>query len=190
MNNVSPVDTTIKYGAISGLSAFVFFVILWLMGTNPLGGGWSILGWVIPIVFTVMTIRDYRNKDLGGYITYGKGFRAGLLMAVFSGFLLSVLIYAFITFIGKNIIQMQIDDFYTNMEKVRGIISAEYYDMLIKNFESTKNYYNPANVAKSSFIMHFIGGLIVSLIVAGIYTRKAPATDTSDISDDADSNLN
>ena len=105
MNNVSPINTALKYGAINGLATFAFFILLYALGKNPMGS-WSVLGWFIPVVFTVIAIRNYRNKDLGGYITYGQGLGAGLLVSIFSGFLVAVLVYSFISIYATNIPQM------------------------------------------------------------------------------------
>jgi hypothetical protein len=187
MNYVSPYNTTIKYGTFNGIAVFAYFIILWAVGRNPLGA-WSFLGWVLPVVFTSIAIRDYRDHDLGGYVTYGRAFSAGMLLSVFAGFLFAALMYVFIIFFAHNIPQMQIDDFYANMEKVRGMISEDKYDLLMQKFEASKDNFTPGNLAISAFEERIFGGLIISLIIAAIYKRNPSPIDTNEITDSSESN--
>ena len=109
----------------------------------------------------------------------------GIMVSVFSGFLFAVLMYAFITFIGVNIPQMQIDDLAKNMDKLResGFISEEKIDSIMQKFEESKDAFTAGNIAISGFEEHFFGGLIISLIIAGVYFKKQPPIDTTNLPD-------
>ena len=163
---------------MNGISVFALFLILWEAGKNPLGN-WSIPGWILPVIFTIFAIRDHRNKDSEGYITYGRGVGTGLLVAIFSGFLFAALMYYFVIFFAANIPQMQIDAAYANLERVKEMITSDQYNSTLKKIEEAKSSMTPGGLAFSSFEARILGGLIISLIVAAVYRKNRPPFEVS-----------
>src|SRR3954471_10807157 len=105
MNSSAQLKTAMKYGAFSGLSAFLVAVILYMLGKNPLGT-LSWFGFWIPILFIVLGIQYHRDKDLGGDITYGRGVGTGFLITLFSTILFCAVIYAFFTFFATDVLEI------------------------------------------------------------------------------------
>ncbi len=188
MNNQSIYKTALKYGTITGLGNFVFFLLIYFMGKNPLGN-WSWLGAWISILLIILGSKEHRNLDLGGYMTYGRGLGMGTLITVFGALLFGVLLYSFGNFIDAGLAQMQIDEFYQGMEQAKKYLSEDKYSKIMETFEANKSDFNMSKIAISNFEIKVLGGFIVSLVTAGILSKKRPMffedttrNDPSDIS--------
>src|SRR6185295_10274298 len=69
-------------GALAGLLTILQSVILYILDTDK-GGWFNLLIFVaILILFITLTIQEHRNKDLNGYINYGRALGTGMLMMV------------------------------------------------------------------------------------------------------------
>jgi hypothetical protein len=173
MNNQPLLKTALKYGAIAGLGNFVFFLLIYFMGKNPMGN-WSWAGIWITIVVLVLGTKYHRNNDLGGYMTYGRGLGIGMLIIGFNAFLFALLAYSFGNFIDASIPQMVINDFMEGMEKARKFLGEDKYQTIMDAYEKNKDQFNMSRIAIGDFEAKVIGGFIVCLITAGIFARKRP----------------
>ena len=173
MKNQPLLKTALKYGAIAGLGNFVFFLLIYFMGKNPLGN-WSWAGIWITIVVLILGTKFHRNNDLGGYMSYGRGLGIGMLIIVFSAFLFALLAYSFGNFIDASIPQMMINDFMEGMEKARKFLGEDKYQTIMDTFEKNKDQFNMSKIAIGDFETKVIGGFIECLIIAGIFTKKRP----------------
>jgi amino acid transporter len=74
------------FGAILGTILCVNMVVMInLMMSNPDFEGNDLLGYIaMVVVFSLIYfgVRNYRNKQLDGYITFGKAFKTGFLIAL------------------------------------------------------------------------------------------------------------
>lgn len=173
MNNQPLLKTALKYGAIAGLGNFVFFLLLYFMGKNPLGN-WSWAGVWITILVLVFGTKYHRNNDLGGYMSYGRGLGIGMLIIAFNALLFALLAYCFGTIIDSSIPQMMINEFMESMEKARKFLGEDKYQTIMDTFEKNKDQFTMGKVALGDFETKVIGGFIECLIIAGIFTRKRP----------------
>jgi hypothetical protein len=171
MNNQALLKTSIKYGTILGLGNFIIFLIVYFMGKNPLGN-WSWIGVWIVILLIILGTKEHRDKDLGGFMTYGRGLGIGMLITILGGLLFCVIMVSFGQFIDASIPQMQIDEFYAGMEKMKSLLSQEQYDKIMVTFEMTKDKFTMPQIALSNFEIKLVGGLIISLITAGVFMRR------------------
>lgn len=156
----------LNYGAMSGLSSFGFFLILFYLGWNPFGQI-SFLGFWIPIVFVCMATGNMRNNLLGGYITYGQAFRIGFLTASSAGFLYALLIYIFGTLIQPGLIDIHKLELAEGIEKTRAIFGEKFYESNLENVDKTTIF----TMASGEFFSKSFGGFLISLITAGFYRR-------------------
>jgi hypothetical protein len=156
----------LNYGAMSGLSSFGFFLLLYYMGVNPLGmGAW--LGSWIPIVFICLATGFMRNKVMGGFITYRQALRIGFLTAVSSGFLFALLVYIFGTVIQPGLIEEYKAGMVADMEQSKSLLPSEMYETALENLEKATLF----NIVSADFFYKCVGGFLVSLITAGFYKR-------------------
>lgn len=177
MNNAPTLKTAMNYGAISGIVTFLFLMIFFAMGVNPLGPGSWICSWV-PIVFIVKATIYYRDHENNGSLNYVTGLQIGFMTEFFAGLLLTLLLYLvgkvgfpnmFSDYIADSLAKIQREDVRKLTEQ---IIGEETYE---KSVESMQNLTFTAFLY-SEFLWKTFGGFLVSLFTALIFKHKAPST--------------
>jgi len=175
MNQPPVFKTAMNFGAMSGLSCFAMFLILYFTGSNPLGQ----ISWVgvwIPIVFIVLGSRHYRNHEGQGYISYWQGFRVGFLTASCGAFLFALLVWTFATVIDANIIERFKEESLLYLEQTeklsRSVFGSSIYDASVENIEKITT----ESIAAQEFWNKTFGGLIVSFITAAFLRNNAPTS--------------
>jgi uncharacterized protein YybS (DUF2232 family) len=106
--SVSPWPVSMRYGGIIALILVVFGLVLHLSGisdpANPSGASQvlSCLNYVIMIAGIVMAIKFHRDKELGGYLTLGRGIGTGSLTGLVIGVISAVWMIIFMMFIAPD----------------------------------------------------------------------------------------
>lgn len=166
--------TILTFGLLSGAVAAVM-MFLTVPFAERIGFDRSVIvGYttiVISMLFVYFGVRSYRDHVLGGQVTFGRAFRAGLLIAVISSLCYVVawlvLFYGFIPdFADKYAAYM--------VESVRasGASQAEI-DAAVRQADEAKTMLaNPLINAAVSFIEPFPVGLLVALISAAVLKTR------------------
>jgi len=161
--------TAINIGALSGLSSFAAFILMYAGGMNPLGKA-SWLGSWIPVVFICIATKIYRDQAGGGYITYWKAFQAGVFTSMAGAFLFALLIYIFGTLVDVSLIEKYRNEILAEMEMTKMFFNAEFYDLTLESIEKI----TMSQLAQNDFLLKVLGGTLVSFVTAAIF-RKLPA---------------
>ena len=169
MNTSPQLRTAMMYGTFSGISSFLVFIIIYVIGKNPLGM-WSWFGFWIPILFIILGIQNYRDKDLGGYIGYGRALGTGVLITLFLSILFSVLSYAFLTFIGTDILEVHKLEMIEGMEKAKQYMGDTLYERGLEEIDKM----TIGKMALGDFQNKLIGGVFVSLFIAAFLRKSKP----------------
>jgi len=98
-----------RYG---GIAALVFIAIQLVLDTTGLinyGSGEgqyypAILATISTLAILYYAIKQHRDEELGGYITFGRCVKLGALIGLFSGILIGIFAYAYHGFIRPDII--------------------------------------------------------------------------------------
>ena len=163
------------------LLGFLMFVVQTMLSLymnegeyNPRAGGWvqMLIGLVILFFPMAMAIKEYRDKELEGFISFGRAFKTGFVFALISAALSLVFMGVFYNFIidYDTFTASQID-LTVKILKERGMSDAEISKSLAQS---------PAFVSQQwfSLTMVFVGGLIFNLIadliLSAILKRKNP----------------
>jgi hypothetical protein len=164
-------------GLIAGLIAggwAVFFIYL-CNGNMQLANG-MIYGYTAMLVafsLIFVGIKNYRDNHLGGYISFGKAFRLGLLIAFVASS-----VYVVMWLIDYYFFIPDFDVTYGNHEVDKLIAKgASAADIAAKKAEMVKlsqDYKNPLFVIMMTYIEILPVGLIVSIFAALILKRKKP----------------
>ena len=81
-------NTILKFGLLSGLVAagLMFFSAKWFSASGNMEYGAAIgyTGMLISMIVVFMGVRNYRNEERGGKISFGEAFKVGGLMALLS----------------------------------------------------------------------------------------------------------
>lgn len=157
------------YGSISALCSFGLFLLLYFVVKNPLGNI-SFVGFWIPIVFIVLATKSFKSTAENGYITYGQGLRTGTWTSLFSAILFSLLIYIFLKIVDHSIVETYIDEALSQLELSKDVLNKSMYHTTLESIEKS----TAGTLALSEFYTKFIGGFIVSLIVAAFFKSPKP----------------
>lgn len=129
----------------------------------------------IPFVaFLFLTQKEFRDQ-LGGFMTFGQGFSAGLRYSVFTGLLMAVFTILYLVVLSPGMWEKILDHARNDMES-KGTMSEAQIDMAM-NITSKYGIYIGAFVAA---IGYTIMGIIISLIGAAIFKKERSAYDFDD----------
>lgn len=174
------------FGIISGVIISTFMAIsMAIMGcssgdtgseTTAMIIGFSAMAAAFSFIF--VGIKNFRDKQNGGYITFGRGFFLGFIIS-----LIASTMYVITWGIEFHFFMPDFIDKYSAMEmkqlKQSGVSGAELNDAVRKIESKNHNYKNnPLFFAMYTYAEILPVGIIISLISALILKRKAPITIT------------
>jgi len=179
--NESKVPSALNLAFKWALVGFLLFVIQTMANIymnngeyNPRSSGWvqMLVGAVILFFPITMAVKEYRDKELEGYISFGRAFKTGFLYSLLTSSLTLLFMLVFYNFIidFDTFIANQID-VTVQILKQRGMSDADISKTLSKSpaFASTQWF---------TLIMVFVGTLIFNvvadLIVSAILKRTNP----------------
>ena len=149
------------------------FVMVNMLYNNPDMKTNDVLGYAaMVIMFSLIFFggRNYRNKYLGGFISFGRALKTGVLIALV-GCALYVVVWLFYYYL---FVPDFLDKYTAHVLRhcTPGDLAEKTKEM--ENFR--KMYQNPAFVALTTFAEVFPIGLIVALISAFLLKRKRKDT--------------
>ena len=126
---------------------------------------------VISFLFVYFGVRSYRDNVLGGQMSFGKGFQAGILITLISCFFYVaawlVVYYNFIPDFADKYGAYLVED-----QRSQGASQAEIDQVIKQNEEMKAMLANPLINAAVTFTEPFPVGLLITLISAGVLRKK------------------
>ncbi len=173
---VSPQQTAMRYGIFWGLGGIILGLLAHLMGwTDPSAGFTagsainSILGIVLAVAMVVLAIRTHRDNELGGYISFGRGFKTGMITTLFYAIIAAIWTYIFVTFIAADMMD-GIQEAMVEQWEEQGLSDAE-----IEQAQQFTGFMgNPVWMVAMAFFGGLIWGAIISLIVSAVMKKESP----------------
>lgn len=164
----------INFGIITGVVMILFSLILYLVDMH-LNRTVSWIGYLFLIGGIIWGTIDYRQKVLGGFMSYGKAFSASFMIVLFAAIL--GLIYSFLFFqvIAPEVVQEIVDMSREEAIKRSPELTEEQIDqaMQVSSFFMT-----PIMLTVWGFISQVLIGAILSLITS-IFLKKEDKSLTS-----------
>ncbi|MDZ4667946.1 MAG: DUF4199 domain-containing protein [bacterium] len=111
-------------------------------------------------------IQTQRDQLLGGYVSYGAGFKIGMFITLFAAIMLTVYSVIFITFIDVDFMDNILNE--AKKQMIEQNKSEEEIEMAMKFSSYMKS---PWVFAAGGFIGYMFYGIIASLIVS-IFTKR------------------
>src|SRR5579871_2193306 len=169
--------TVLTFGSISGVMIAVLMNGALLL-SNKIGPGHSMaLGYTIMVASFLLVyfgIRSYRDNELGGRISFGRGFACGILITLITT-VFYVVAWEIIFF---NFIPHFMDSYFAaqiHHVQSAGLDPATTAARVAAIQHSQELYQNPFVNAAYTFIEPLPVGLIITLISAAVLRRKATA---------------
>lgn len=173
----SLLNTAMTYGTILGVISILLTLILYIVGYMPINFKRMIVMFIISlglsIGFVVTGTKSYRDKVLGGSITYWQAFSAGLFIVVFSSVLLSFYNLIFNLFIDPGYMDKVMEaqrnwmfDFLTNMGS-----PDDKIEEAMSKYEEQKANFTPLKAFFQGIYISVIFGAILSFITS-LFIKK------------------
>jgi Protein of unknown function (DUF4199) len=130
---------------------------------------------VISFLFVYFGIRSYRDNVLGGLISFGKGFQAGILITLISCFVYVaawlVVNYTLIPDFADKYSAYLVED-----QRAQGASQAEIDTVVAQGEQMKEMLANPLINAAVAFTEPFPVGLLISVISAAVLKKKPEAS--------------
>jgi cation transport ATPase len=130
-----------QYGLGIGFILIILSLVLYVMDVNTFENRW--ISWVsygILFIGMLIAMLGYKNKVLGGYISFGKSFSVGFYTALIAGILSGIFMVIFMFFAGDEIEQLALENAEQEVLKRNPNASDQEIEMGIK---FTKMFLNP-----------------------------------------------
>lgn len=165
------------YGVLAGVALIVLSIILQMsLGEHSMVTGYVTM--VLSLVMIFFGIKSYRDQHLGGRITFGQGFKVGILIALIASVFYVVGWEIYSSLYMPNFME----DYSAQMIKemrADGASEAKIAESM-KEMEQWKEMYkNPVIRYGMVFMEIFPVGLLVTLISAFILKRKDESISTA-----------
>lgn len=155
------------------VSFALFLVYYYILGMNPLGGiSW--LSFWVPLVFIYLGMKYYRMEEKEGYLTYGEGFRAGVIITFIYASLSGMLIYLLGWTIDPGFVELYREESLMALAETKEYIirftGREEYETALKEIENV----GVGSLAFGDFANKSLGGFVLSLIIAAFMRKPRP----------------
>src|SRR4030095_2135044 len=162
----SAMSTAFKYAIITALAIFILSIILYITNLY-LNQSASYISYLVLLVGLVFAVKNRRDKDLGGYITYGEAFKTGFLFSVITTIIVTVFSFIMMQFIATDMI----DNILKTTEQ-RMIDKGMTDDQVTMAMNFTRRLMTPGWLALIGVVFFTLVGLVLSLIVAAVFKKE------------------
>lgn len=163
----SPLQTAMKWGFYTGVGLIGFSLLFYILDTIP-NNGWQFLAYFILFGGIFWGSKTYRDTELGGFISYGKALRTGVLISLFASIIMALYLFVFLSFIDPDQMQKALEIAEQDM------LDKNYSDQQIEmGMEMARKFSTPSMLAIGSILIYTFVGFMLSLFTSiGIKKNK------------------
>jgi len=163
----SSTPNALTYGLITGVVMIVYSLILYLFNLH-LNKYLGYISFLILIAGMAYGTVQFRNKDMNGFISYGKAYSSGFMIALFAGILGAIYSFIFYKFIAPDVVREILD-------MARQNIMAKSPEMTDEQIEQAMNITAKFMTPPLMSIFYLIYCLIVAAIgglITSVFIKK------------------
>lgn len=163
----NPYKVPMSYGFYGGLLGFGFYLLLLFSGNSP----WSQSSWMgawIPAVSAFFVIKKVKLLNADSFFPFSSIFRVAWITILFQAIFYNVITLIFGVLLGDSALEMYKLEVIENAAQIKNVYGDELTDSMLAEMENITVF----SLAFTDFILKIIGGVIVSLILAGILKEK------------------
>lgn len=162
-------QTSLKYGFYGALLGIVFFVLLIFSGNSPWGSA-SWMGSWIPAISAYFAIKTHKSEAEETSFSFSQLFRISVFTLFFQAIIVNVLSVLLSNILQINSLELYRTEMLQYAEQIKQLVSEEIYNEAMVELQNATY----STLAFQDFTNKLIGGLIVSLILAGIFRKNKP----------------
>ena len=164
-DNSNLMKSTMTSGAILGAALVIYTLILYMTNlTYSTGLGY--VSYLIMIGGIVLGIKNFRDQEQEGFISYGRALGVGMLTVMFASIIMAVFVYILYTIIDPGLVEKGIEIARNKMAGKN--LSDDQIEMAIN---MTKKFMTPTFMVIGTIIGYAFFGLIFSLVVAAVMKK-------------------
>ena len=157
--------SALYYGLLLAVALIIVHLVLYIADFHKSTGG-IVISMLVLVAGIVVASLDYRNKKLGGYITYGKAVKIGFLTVLFASFIVAIYTFVYHSNINPGEIQQ------AKIEAAQNIYDMELEHEQEEEFLKWVDLMNtPVVYAVAVIVMYALVGIVVALITS-IFIKK------------------
>jgi hypothetical protein len=176
-NNPNIIKSTMTSGAILGGGLLVYTVILYMTNLT-FAKGLGYISYLIMIGGIILGIKNYRDNEQQGFISYGRALGVGMLTVAFASVIMALFTYILYKFIDPGLAEKSLETARNQM------LENNMKDDQIEMAQNiTRKLMTPAILAFGTILAYSFFGLVFSLIIAAfmkkdknIFTESAQNT--------------
>ncbi len=157
--------SAMNYGAIIGLALIALSLVSFLMG-NYENQIMQYISYFVMIGGLYWAIKSFRDKESGGFISYGRALGFGVLTALFFGILTAFFTYVYIKFVDDSLVQFALEQSRLQLEE-RGMDDEQIESAM----QMSKSFASAGFISSMALIGNVVIGFIISLVV-GLIVKK------------------
>ena len=173
----------ITYGLLAGaiLAGMIFLMMAIVGDSSDFEKGESIgyISMVVAFSMIFFGIRSYRDKNLGGLITFNIAFRVAILITVIASACYVIGWMTYFNYVDNTFIE-RYTEFYTEKVNASGKTPAEIKTELDAFHENMTSYKNPLVMSLFTFLEVFPIGLVISILCAMLMRKSEVTTVTNE----------
>ncbi len=165
--------TVIHYGVFSAITICVLNLVGWFLGKNLDYSIQEVIGYtgmVVALLFVFFGIKQYRDHENNGVVTFGKALLIGVLISLIAAVAFGILDIIYIKYINPDFVT----EYYAHyVAQMKSTLPADEFKIEFEKLEAQKELFS--NPFMSFFLMAvtvFIIGFIISLLSGLILQRK------------------
>ena len=159
-----------NYGVMYGLASSIVYLIFYFAGAAIDNSAPQWIGYLILITTIYLGITNYRNNDMGGYISYSRSLGTGVLIGLFGGIVTAIFTVIMFTVIDPELSQKIIEKSQEEMIE-KGNMSEEQMSIAMS---WTQKFMHPGILFVFSILGSVFMAFIFSLIIS-VFTKKEPS---------------
>lgn len=158
-------QSALYYALLAGVALILTHLILYVAGIHESTAG-QVVSFLIFVAAIVVIQLDFRNKKLGGFITYGKAVKIGFLSILFASVIVAIYMFIYLSYINPGEMTQRLLD--AQQEIYNYGLSPEQE---AQSLEMQEYIHTPVTYAIFSVVGYAVMGILVALITA-IFVKK------------------
>lgn len=162
-------NNALIYGLLTAALSIAFSIVTYALDV-PFKSPIMYLSFIFLLAGIVYGTMQYRDKTLGGYISFGKAFQSAFLILVIAVVLTTIYSYIFMTIIDPSFVE-KIAEQALEKAETDMISKGISEDQMGPALEMTKKFLTPGMMTIMGLLSNLVFGAILSLISAA-FTKK------------------
>lgn len=159
-------NTSIKYGLTAGMAYVVFTLALYLMDMEK-NQGLGMVGYLILLGAQFLGVKEIRDGEMNGLISFGSAWKKGLLIAAVAGIISGVYMAIHLNYINPELLEEVLYETESQLEASGA--SSEEMEMGMK---MARIFTNPWMTSVFTVLGFLFIGMILALIPAAVLKKE------------------